>query len=273
MITKTMKLNIISAARHKSGERELPAQFREEYRPDLIRRAVLALQSIARQRYGASPEAGLRQSSKLSKRRRKYRGSYGFGISRVNRKILSRRGMRMNWVGAFSPQTRGGHRSHPPKAEKQWAQKINRKEQRKAVRSAIAATVRKEIVQQRGHKVPPEYPFIMESAVEQMQKTSEVEAFLSTWGFDEELNRGSATKVRAGKGKRRGRKYRHTKSLLLVVSKSCPLQRAAANIPGVEAVPVKHLHAGVLAPGALPGRATLWSEAAVEVMEKEKLFS
>src|SRR3989338_38182 len=119
---KTMKIPILTPEKTKIGEKELPSHFLEEYRPDLIQRAVLALQSAARQRYGAYPEAGLRHSSKLSKRRRKYRGSYGLGISRVNRKILSRRGTRFNWAGAFSPQTVGGRRSHPPKAEKIWAQ-------------------------------------------------------------------------------------------------------------------------------------------------------
>src|SRR3989338_1849766 len=99
-----MKLNILNLQKSKVGQMDLPEQFKEEYRPDLIKRAVHALQSAARQRYGADPEAGFRHSSKLTKRRRKYRGCYGFGISRVNRKILSRRGTRFNWVGAFSPQ-------------------------------------------------------------------------------------------------------------------------------------------------------------------------
>src|SRR3989338_4955816 len=113
-----MKLPIVSSGNKKTGDMNMPSQFKEEFRPDLIKRAVHALWSKARQAYGANPEAGLRHSSKLSKRRRKYRGCYGFGISRINRKILSRRGTRFNWVGAFSPQAVGGRRSHPPKAWK-----------------------------------------------------------------------------------------------------------------------------------------------------------
>jgi ribosomal protein L4 len=87
-----MKLPIHDLQNNKKGDQELPKQFSEEYRPDLIRRAVLSLQSRSRQRYGTDPEAGQRHSSELSKRRRKYRGCYGFGISRVNRKIHSRLG-------------------------------------------------------------------------------------------------------------------------------------------------------------------------------------
>ena len=121
-----MKLPIIDKENKNVGTKELPSQFSESYRPNLIKRAVHALQSAARQAYGAFPEAGKRSSSDTSKRRRKYRGTYGFGISRVNRKIHSRRGTRFFWVGAFSPQTVGGRRSHPPKAEKELTKRINK---------------------------------------------------------------------------------------------------------------------------------------------------
>ena len=78
-----MKIEILDAEKKKTGEKEMPSQFSETYRPDLIKRAVHALQSAARQAYGAHPEAGQRHSSELSKRRRKYRGCYGFGISAI----------------------------------------------------------------------------------------------------------------------------------------------------------------------------------------------
>src|SRR3989338_9685068 len=141
-----MKIPLFGLDKKKSGDKELPGQFQEEYRPDLIRRAVHVLQTAARQPYGSHPDAGKRHSSRISKRRRNYRGCYGLGISRVNRKIHSRRGTRMFWVGTFSPQTVGGRRSHPPKAEKVLEQKINKKENQKAIRSALAATVNKVIV-------------------------------------------------------------------------------------------------------------------------------
>src|SRR3989338_7226925 len=139
-----MKLAILNDQNKKTGDLALPSQFAEEYRPDLIKRAVHSLQSKSRQQHGADQEAGLRHSSKLSKRRRKYRGCYGFGISRINRKILSRRGTRFNWVGSFSPQAVGGHRSHPPKAAKILERKINQKENQKAIRSAMSATLLKD---------------------------------------------------------------------------------------------------------------------------------
>lgn len=267
-----MKLPIISSNQNKTGEKLIPAQFTEQYRPDLIRRAVLALESSARQRYGADPEAGLRHSSNLSKRRRNYRGSYGIGIGRVNRKIHSRRGTRMNWVGAFSPQTVGGHRSHPPKALKIWVQKINAKENRKAIRSAMAATLDKELVARRGHHLPATYPFLISSSFESFTKTAEVEKALLSLGFGRELERSVRKKVRAGKGKRRGRRYQKKKGILVVVGGPCPLSNAGRNVAGVDVIPVKSLNARLLAPGALPGRVTLWTEKAVDILEKEKLF-
>ena len=266
------KLPIFTTEKKKVGEHALPEQLQEPYRPDLIRRAVRAVLSRQREAYGKKPMAGMRHSTVVSKRRRDYKTSYGFGMSRAARKVLSHRGTRMNWVGAFTPQTRGGRRAHPSKTETQLVYKINDKENRKALRSAAAANFDTTLVQLRGHKVPQEYPFILDSAVEEVKKTSVFEEALHKLGFTEELQRSAQKKIRAGKGKLRGRKYQQRKGLLLVVSKPCPLTQAAKNIPGIDVVPVHALHAAVLAPGAMPGRVTLWTEAAVKLVEKENIW-
>jgi large subunit ribosomal protein L4e len=267
-----MKLPLLDGKKNKTGEQELPIQFSEEFRPDLIARAVHALQSAARQAYGADQEAGLRHSSKLSKERKHYRGCYGFGISRVNRKIMSRRGTRLNWVGAFSPQTRGGHQAHPPKSWKIWEQKINNKENQKAIRSALAATLNKSLVEKRGHKIPSEYPFIIDSSIEKCARTQDLTQQLIILGFEKELERANVRKVRAGVGKTRGRRYRQKKSLLIVVGSVSPLVKAAQNLPGVDVITVKALNAELLAPGALAGRATLWTKNAIETIAKNNMF-
>jgi len=268
-----MELKIFDQEKKSAGTVKLPSQFEESYHPDLIKRAVQSLQSNARQTYGASPDAGMRHSSKLSKRRRKYRGCYGFGISRVNRKILSRRGTRFFWVGAFSPQTVGGRRSHPPKAEKNWLKKINKKENKKAIRSAMSATLNKSLVEERGHKIPAEYPFVLKSDFENLLKTQEIKKVLESLGFGDELSRSAVVKVRAGIGKRRGRKYRKKKGILIVVSGDCPIIKSARNILGIDIIPVNQINAELLAPGAMAGRATLWTQGAIEKLEKEKYFA
>ncbi|MBR9691209.1 50S ribosomal protein L4, partial [Candidatus Woesearchaeota archaeon] len=70
----------------------------------------------------------------------------------------------------------------------------------------------------------------------------------------------------------RGRKYKKKKGILFVVSKDCSLEKAARNIPGIDIAVVNSLNAKLLAPGAVPGRLTLFTEAAIDKLEKEKLF-
>lgn len=266
------QLSIRSPTNAEEGKKQLPAQFSEPVRPDLIKRAVEAIWSHDRQPYSNDPRAGRKASAKLSRRRRDYRGGYGHGISRVPRKILSRNGTQMNWVAAFAPGTVGGRRAHPPVETKIWYQKINDKERHKAIRSAIAATINKELVTQHGHALPPTYPFIVSNTFEALIKTKDVEQALSALGFANEMLRSSRKKIRAGRGKMRGRRYRTAKGPLFVVSGDCKLLKAAQNLAGVDVVDVKHLNAALLAPGAMPGRLTLFTANAIDKIAKEKLF-
>jgi large subunit ribosomal protein L4e len=267
-----MKLQILDTKGTLKGEKDLPSVFSENLRTDIIKRAVLSILSFARQSYGADPRAGKRASSKLSKRRRKYRGSYGRGWSRTPRKILTRRGTQFHYVGASAPQTRKGQRAHPPKAEKVWDEKINKKERRKAIRSAMSATLNKELVSARGHVVGDKYPFGLSADFEGLKKTKDVKDSLIKLGLDGELSRCSIKKVRAGKGKMRNRKYKRKTGPLIVVSNTCSLSDSAKNIPGVDIVNVRSLNASKLAPGTDAGRLTLWTESALEILEKENLY-
>ncbi len=267
-----MKLKILDTKNAEKGSKELPEIFSEPVRTDLIKRAVEALQANARQQYGTDPIAGRKSSAKLSRRRRDYKTSYGHGISRTPRKILSRSGTRFNWVGAFAPNTVGGRKAHPPKAMKIWEKKINIGENRKAIRSAVAATMSKELVLTRGHKAPAAYPFMISNDFESIKKTKTVVEALEKLGFGEELERSAEKTIRAGRARRRGRKYRRRKGPLFVVAKECSLLEAARCIPGVEVVTVNQLNAELLAPGTVPGRLTLFTESAVERLAKEKLF-
>ncbi len=266
-----MKLKIYDGSK-ESGSKELPRQFQEEIRPDVIKRAVLAIYANTRQPYGTDPEAGKKSSSKLSRRRNDWKGSYGHGISRIPRKILSRSGTHFNWAGAMAPQAVGGRTAHPPKAEKIWAQKVNKKERKLAIRSALSATVIKDLVKQRGHIVPDNYPFIIDSKIEKTAKTQDAIKALENLGLSTELERVSKRIIRAGKGKMRGRKYKRTRGILVVVSEKCPFEQAAENIPGVEVARVLQLNAEMLAPGCHIGRMTFFTDAAVELLDKSKLF-
>ncbi len=268
-----MKLKIMDGNRTEKGSKDLPSQFSEPVRFDLIQRSVLSIQAATRQAYGTDPEAGQRHAAQVSKRRRDYKTTYGHGISRVPRKVLSRSGTQFNWVGAKMPGTVGGRSAHPPKTDKVWTQKVNEKENRMAIRSAIAATVVADLVKKRGHRIPKEFPFILDNKIESATKTKDVAKTLDKLGFAEELERTSVRKVRAGKGKNRGRKLQNKIGPLFVVSKECALAKAARNIPGVDVCLAKNLNAELLAPGCHPGRLTLWTEEAIDALHTQKLFT
>lgn len=267
-----MKLAVRDVKNNEKGKKDLPKQFDEQIRADLVKRAFLSLMSKARQPYGADPMAGKRAVAWTSKRRKDYKSSYGHGIARSPRKVLSRSGSQFNWVGAFAPNTVGGRRAHPPKASKIFEEKINAKEKKKALRSALAATVNKEAVKNKGHILPENYPFLISNEFEQIKKTKEVVAALKSLGLSGELERCSEKKIRAGKGKIRNRPYKRKVGPLIVVSEKSPLINAARNIPGVEVVSIKSLNIKNIAPGAIPGRLTLFTENAIDTIEKEKMF-
>lgn len=248
----------------------LPEQFEERIRPDIIKRAVLSIQSNNRQAYGTDPEAGNKHVTWWRQRRRAYRSSRGRGRARTPRKVMQARGMQIYGEGAEAPNTRGGRRAHGPKAEKDFSENINDKERRKAIRSAIAATADSELVNAR-HAYDGELP-IIDDEIEGITQTSELTEKLEDLGLGEELARVRQKKVRAGKGKNRGRKYRRKTGPLLVVADDKGVFQAASNIPGVDTVRVENLNAELLAPGAQPGRLVVWSEDAVEKLEEEQLF-
>ncbi len=265
-------MKVVNLEGKKVKEMNLPKQFHEEYHPNLIKRSVLTIRNNKRHPYGAKERAGIRYSSTLSKRRKDYKGSYGKGLSRTPRKVLWRRGTQFGYVGATAPGTRGGRKAHPPKSEKIFDKKINKKENRKAIRSALSATLNVELIKNRNHKMPSEFPFIIENNIESLEKTKDVENTLKKLGFEKEMERCEEKKVRAGKGKTRGRKYHKKKGLLIVVSKKCNLMKSAINIPGVDIVEIKKINSELLAPGTHAGRITLYTESSIEILEKEKLF-
>ncbi|MDR3102026.1 MAG: 50S ribosomal protein L4 [Methanocalculaceae archaeon] len=242
-----MKANVKAINGSVLHEIELPAVFTEEYRPDLIKRAVLAYQSEQYQPYGASPYAGMRTSAE------------GWGSKRGESKIPRiKNGSR----GAKVPQTKGGHPAHAPKVEKILVEKINKKEKVKAIRSAIAATMNTGLVAARGHKFDGDAAIVVENAFESLEKTAEVRKALIALGLGADLERAKNSRaIRAGRGKTRGRKYKQAKSVLIVTAARGFL--AGANLAGVDVMQVTSLNANVLAPGTHAGRLTVWTEAAV----------
>ena len=141
----------------------------------------------------------------------------------------------------------------------------------KAIRSAMAATLDKKLVAEHGYLFN-KVPLVLTKDVENIKRTSELRALLEKIGMKEDLERVSITKIRAGRGKSRGRKTKNAKGPLIVVSGQCSLAQASTNLQGFDVCSVESLNAELLAPGAVPGRLVIWTEGAIERLEKEKLF-
>ena len=253
-----MKMDVVGLDGAKVKKIDLPTQFSEDYRPSLIKRAVMVIMGNLRQSTGAYVKAGMRQMGKLSRRRSAYKGAYKHGISRVPRKTMWRRGTQFGWEGAVAPGTKGGRRAHPPKVEKKFSLSINNKERRKAIRSALSGTVQNMTV--------------IDSRAEGLSKTKDVIGVLSKIGFKDEVARCVARKIRAGKGKNRGRRYKTKQGPLFVVSSKCDLVKSLDNVRGFEVCVVNNLNAMHLTKGHVGARKTVWSESALDKMKKEKLF-
>jgi len=240
-----------------TGKTTLPSVFYTPLRPDVIKRAVLSIQSHRLQHQGRDPMAGKKTSAES-------RGT-GMAMARVPREKGG------GGKAAFAPGTVGGRQAHPPRADSRIVKEIPKKEKRLALLSAIAATASKETVASRGHEVEGvlEIPLIVEDAFSSLTKTKEVEDALTNLGMLTDIYRVRESRnIRAGKGKHRGRKMKQAVGPLIVVAESKGLINAASNIPGVDVVSVKNLNAELLAPGTHPGRLTLWTNGALEQLSK-----
>jgi large subunit ribosomal protein L4e len=243
----------------------LPAQFETPYRPDVIKRAVLAVQSRRYQPHGVDELAGKRNTAKS--------WQTGHGRSRMPRIQGSGTGA-ANKAG-FAPGTIGGRVAHPPESRKVIVERINTKENRLAIRSAIAASANPEFVKARGHKIDnvPHIPLVVTDKLESLSTTKDTLEALTFLGLGDDLDRArNGRSIRAGKGKMRGRKMKTPKSLLIIVGEDLGITKAARNLPGVDIAEVHGLNAELLAPGTHPGRLVVWTKSAIDRLEKENLF-
>jgi len=236
-----------------AGSIELPGVFDTPFRPDLIRRAVTVAQANRKQAYGADEFAGMRTPAESF-------GS-GRGLAHVPRSEN---------VARRVPHAVSGRRAHPPKAEKDQSKGLNDKERKLAIQSAIAATADSAVVEERGHAFDSdlELPLVVTDEFETLEKTQDALSVLEAVGVDADIDRADAGRsVRSGRGKSRGRKYSQPKSVLVVTSEEP--SRAARNLAGVDVATAAEVNAEDLAPGAHPGRLTLWTEsAAAEVADR-----
>ena len=259
-----MKITTYTTTGTKDGEIELPLIFSTPFRRELIHKAYTNLTSHKFQPQGRHPTAGQDVVADSND------PPTGQGVSRVAR--AQGGGGGRQGQGAEVASTRGGRQAHPPKANKVIYKKLNKKENKLALCSAIAATASKDLVEKRGHKVEgiDAFPLVISDDIEKISKTAELNKVLEDLKITQDVDRLRSRKRRTGKVALRGRVSKVGKSALFVVSKSENISKAAGTIPGIDVCNAKDLSVLNLAPGGTLIRLTVFSKKAIEEIAEIK---
>lgn len=262
-----MKTKILTIDGKEKGSINLPKSFSVSIREDVVAKVLEAKKNW--QPYGANPRAGnYSASGKLNHRRHVWKSQYGRGISRIPRKIFSRRGTQFNWEGATVPNTRGGRRAHPPKAISMInSKKINKKEIKIAFESALSATANKKFLERkylRIEKLKKDIPFVIDSKVIGAKTKELVKTMKEILGKDLFEIAKQSKSIRAGRGKLRGRKYKKSAGALIVIGEKENLKTKIFDV-----VNVKNLGVNDLAKGGL-GRIVIYTEEAIKNLGAKK---
>jgi len=262
-----MKTQVLDINGKKTKEISLPGCFSELVREDIVAKVVEAKKT--RQPYAPSPVGGKQHSAsgKIQHVRHVWKTMQGKGISRVPRKIMSRRGSQFNWVGAEIPNARGGRRAHPPKIVSMInTKRINKKEMTLALKSALSATTNEKLVAKRYETLRDKkisgLPLVVESKIISLKTKdliSSLKKILSNDLFEVTLKR---KQIRSGKGKIRGRKHKKNLGLLLVTGNN---EKISTNV--IDVKNVKGLNVTDLANGGV-GRLTMYTEEAISELAK-----
>jgi large subunit ribosomal protein L4e len=258
-----MKTKILDINGKEKGSIDLPKFFSEKIREDVVAKVLEAVK--VRQPYGPSPVAGKQHSASgnIQHTRNVWKTMQGKGISRVPRKIMSRRGSQFNWVGAEIPSAIGGRRAHPPKVDSMInTNKINKKEMEMAIKSALSATASGKFVvgkyaRLNGKKIS-EMPLVVEQKISSLKTKDLISSLKKILGEDLFKVAIKKKEIRSGKGKGRGRKYKKNAGLLLVLGNK---EKLKTNI--IDVINAERLSINDLANGGV-GRLTIYTEDAIK---------
>jgi large subunit ribosomal protein L4e len=238
----------------------IPSAFSRPLRPDIVIRAFWILRSHGLQSYGRDPEAGEKTSAESGW------PPTGRGISRIPR-VKGERSRRAGQAAGVASVV-GGRLPHPPRSEKAIYNKINKKERKLALETAIAFTADSSAVAWRGHRIGSlALPLVVTDDIEGVSKTSELHSFFEKVGLSDELKRlYDGVKRRSGKPRMRGRAYKERIGPLIVVTNDRGVGRAAEAIPGVKVVRADSISVLDLAPAGVAGRLTFWTESSLDAI-------
>jgi len=259
-----MKITTYTTTGTKEGEIELPVIFSTPFRKELIHKAWTNITSHKFQPQGRHPSAGQDVVADSND------PPTGQGVSRVAR--AQGGGGGRQGQGAEVASTRGGRQAHPPIVGKVIYKKLNKKENKLALCSAIAATASKDLIQKRGHKIEgiDTFPIVISNDIESISKTTDISKILDSLKLTQDVNRLESRKSRSGQSRLRGRSKKVGKSILFVTKDDAKISKAIGSLPGVESKSVKDLSVIDLAPGSHPIRLTVYSKSAIEEIAKIK---
>lgn len=247
------KINVYNLEGKPKESVSIPKIFKEIPKLNLIQRATVAHFSQSKQSQGRDPLAGKRNTSRS--------WGTGYGMARVPR--IQGSGFITARNAGFIPHAKGGRLTHPPRTKKKIGIKINKKERFLALISSISASGDVNWVKKRGYLIEniPEIPLVIDDKIQTIKNTKKVIEIFLNFGLENEIERiKKGKKIRVGKGKRRGRKYKNKKGVLIVIKEDFGIYKAARNIPGVEIKNIKHISTTDFAPGGIPGRLVLWTQ-------------
>ena len=258
-----MKAKLYDKKGKVKGDVNLPKCFSSRIRADILLKVFETQKGSYAQAYGAKEGAGAQYSaSGISKKKRHdWKATYGKGISRVPRKIMSRSGASFNWIGATVASTRGGRRPHAPRAEKNLFKKVNKKELLIALKSALVGTFSATALEKKYNR-KMEMGGVFDSGILDVKTKDFVLAMKEVFG-ESMISVLKHKTIRAGIGKMRGRKYKSTAGLLFVIGNEETMKRK-----GIEVVHVKDLLVQDLAPNGVVGRLVCYSEKAIGEIEE-----
>ena len=249
---------------------ELPLIFSTPFRPDLIHKAFVHLTSHAFQPQGRHPMAGMNVVADTNN------PPTGRGVARIARTTGGGGGRRGE--GAEVASTRGGRQAHPPVAEKTIRKRLNKKEGRLALCSAVAATASRNLIESRGHRIARyvgehdgNLPIVIDDEIAQYGTARAVTTLLEKMGLADDMDRLRGRKARSGRSSLRGRSKKSGKSILFVIHDgNAPLKHAVGALPGVDAKSVGELSVLDLAPGSDPIRLTAFTRSAIKQLGELK---
>ncbi|CAE6499911.1 MAG: 50S ribosomal protein L4 [Candidatus Nitrosotenuis sp.] len=258
-----MKAQTFSLTGTKQDEIDLPKVFLTPLREDLIHKAYVNLDSHHYQRQGRYPAAGMNVVAMSND------PPTGHGQARVAR---IRGGGPRRGQAAGVAMVRGGRQAHPPTSEKVIHKKLNKKEKRFALCSAIAATASKDIIASRGHVVEKiqSFPMVVSDDIEKVTKAKEISKILDALNLSADVQRLEKRKARSGRSAIRGRKTKVGKSVLFVTKDPKNLAKACGSIPGIDVCAASALSVLDLAPGSKPARLTVYTKSALDEISKIK---